>query len=193
MPKITNLIKNEQSRCYGLDFLRFLSAYAVIMAHLVYAGTLSKDGDFLNYVNADKLPLFSENWIMHHLDVYLISNYSIALGQIGVMIFFLISGWLVPEMLMRYTRKNFIINRFFRIFPLVMFSSILTGLIINAFGVRQIGWLNILSSGTLLYELFDYGPINGVLWTLVIEIEFAILVFLVGKIDWLKFLQYFHL
>ena len=109
---------------------------------------------------------------------------TITLGSTGVILFYVLSGLVIAGSLVRGAKiesgtaalRSFWIKRFFRIYPLYIFSC-LAVLVLN----DQIR--NSLTTENLLYHIFglhclirDYhGAINGVLWTLSLEIQFYLL------------------
>jgi peptidoglycan/LPS O-acetylase OafA/YrhL len=97
-------------------------------------------------------------------------------GFMGVMVFFLISGYLITHVAQREDRFEFIVKRFFRIYPPLFFSIIL----VAAFGFYKNVYYkagDIFLAATLLnYFNIPQNPINGVAWSLVIEVLFYMLV-----------------
>lgn len=125
---------------------------------------------------------------------FLMSN--VGFGALGVIQFFFISGFVITMVAMRESRFEFIVKRFFRIFPPILFSLVL---IITAYDICHLthttrfidsnGWrLSVfpglyswddLSKGLFFKNLFLAGvDMNGVMWTLVVESTFYVLVFL---------------
>jgi len=106
---------------------------------------------------------------------YGLSVFSRGLGVLGVLLFFAISGYVVPSSL-RGTRvrgvKKFAIRRFFRLWPTFWLSLILIFLAdYNQFSVRQL-----LVGGTMFPSLFGVSAIGGHFWTLEVELIFYIIV-----------------
>jgi peptidoglycan/LPS O-acetylase OafA/YrhL len=100
---------------------------------------------------------------------------SVDVGRIGVVAFFLVSGFVIPYSI-RVDRPapigSFLIKRFFRIFPAYWLSiplGALTGWWIwgRAFSGRDFA-LNF----TLLHDLFGAKPAEGLYWTLLVELVF---------------------
>lgn len=101
-------------------------------------------------------------------------------GRLGVHVFFIISGFVIPLQLQRkrYTLKkfgNFQLNRFIRIYPTFLLCAFLAAVI------WKIQWIlvggippdlslgNILKNLTLTMKMFGGSMYIGVLWTLTIE------------------------
>jgi peptidoglycan/LPS O-acetylase OafA/YrhL len=106
-------------------------------------------------------------------------------GHLGVVLFFLISGFIITHTSLRETRRSFAIRRSLRIFPPLAFATIVAGLLLllaNATGTELLGinagpfwhWL----AGSVLVDGFlPGGRAIDVTWTLVVEILFYTLTF----------------
>lgn len=102
---------------------------------------------------------------------------------LGVVMFFMCTGYFVPAMRKRYTRREFFVNRFFRIFPTLWVCMIFVGAIAFLSQGIQFSLLQYITSGLLLHQLFHVVPIMSLLWTLVIEFVFYLLSMLFDHID----------
>jgi peptidoglycan/LPS O-acetylase OafA/YrhL len=102
---------------------------------------------------------------------------SINAGRIGVVAFFAISGFVVPfsiKLTHRYPVREFLLKRFFRIFPAYWLSI--------PFGVLTTYWLwnrhfsvsELLVNLTMLEYVFDVRPAIGLYWTLAVEFVFYV-------------------
>ncbi|HEY2673131.1 MAG TPA: acyltransferase family protein, partial [Rugosimonospora sp.] len=60
----------------------------------------------LQHLLADEFPAY-QRWTYHHVD----------LGRIGVVAFFLVSGYVIPLSLTGQTLRTFATRRFFRLYP----------------------------------------------------------------------------
>jgi peptidoglycan/LPS O-acetylase OafA/YrhL len=153
-------------RLHFLDVLRGVAALAVFFAH---AG-----GALFPGFNDIAFSLFD-------------------LGNFGVVLFFLCSGYIIPVSLERQgSLRIFWARRFFRLFPLYWLS--ITLVLINgytmdwrgfpaSFFANPLGYLA--ANTTMLQTLFGYPHMIGLAWTLMFEILFYIIVsaqFLVGLI-----------
>ena len=101
-------------------------------------------------------------------------------GHLGVILFFLISGYIITHTSLRETVRTFTIRRVLRIFPPLIVATIvafLLWLVARASGTDLIGinggsvwhWL---SGGVLLDGFSPEGRVIDVTWTLVVEILF---------------------
>lgn len=102
------------------------------------------------------------------------------LGQIGVPFFFLASGFVVTPIALRQGHGRFVVNRLFRIYPLLAFAillaaaALLVGLSVIETGPRgTVSPLSVLSNITLVnYLQHPQTVLLGVTWTLVVEVIF---------------------
>ena len=100
--------------------------------------------------------------------------WSVDFGRIGVVCFFLISGFVIPFSFSTEegALKKFVIRRFFRLYP-VYWASIAIALITafflsgNIFGIKTV-----LANITMLQKFFSEQHIQGLYWTLQVEVIF---------------------
>ncbi|PRN01369.1 acyltransferase family protein [Aliarcobacter cryaerophilus] len=106
----------------------------------------------------------------------------------GVPIFFIISGYLIPMSFDKLSLRNYFINRFLRIYPGLYVNLIISIIILFVFGqlndisfIDFIAWLFAQTTFIQFYNLSDFrgfgvGVINGVVWTISVEVIFYIMV-----------------
>ncbi|MBY0572436.1 MAG: acyltransferase [Undibacterium sp.] len=110
---------------------------------------------------------------------------TLQLGPLGVAIFFLISGFVIPLSLEKMRVREFLIARFFRIFP-TYWVCLSIGILVVFFSSRYWGKAIFWNEKTLLTnlffvnELFGETSIDMVNWTLSIELKFYLLVALLA-------------
>jgi peptidoglycan/LPS O-acetylase OafA/YrhL len=97
--------------------------------------------------------------------LYAAMKYTFDLGQVGVVVFFLISGWIIPQSIGRGAQV-FWIRRLFRLYPLYWFSILLLS------GALPV----VLINATMLQGLVGVPPINPGAWTLTVEVLFYVAV-----------------
>jgi len=108
-----------------------------------------------------------DTWLLYVSDNYL--NF----GTLGVGLFFLISGYVVPQSILNPTKKpiiRFVISRTFRLFPAYWVSMIFAYLIFH------IGSRDLLANATMHQRFFGIQDALGVYWTLQIELVFYYLI-----------------
>lgn len=115
--------------------------------------------------------------IYHYAEYIGYVDYFLVLGT-GVDLFFIISGFVFARQIYQGTDKfsAFVIRRFFRIYPLYLFSLLIALWLIektNDYWWIFIKHLFFLGTTKSYYEAMFF---NGVYWTLCVEIEFYLLV-----------------
>ncbi|XRQ12203.1 acyltransferase family protein [Actinomadura welshii] len=112
-------------------------------------------------------------------------------GMYGVLVFFLVSGYIIPASLERRGNvRNFWIGRFFRIYPLLLVTCLLAvlpfllGMLGLRAGLEQYSPATaVLAHLTMLQDLLNVPNAMNVLWTLSYEMAFYLLIvalFVVG-------------
>lgn len=168
-----------------LDLLRLTSVILVMYGHLVMVGGFAPavpgilSDDF-------KGPILSG--ATNGLDGLesILARVGTQTGILGVVLFFLITGYLMPMMMDRYSRLGFLVNRFFRIFPALLVSTLV--LVAWLYVTQGITFtpLSVLSSVTLTNAFTGAVPVMTILWTLVIEVIFYACSALVGRFTFSK-------
>jgi peptidoglycan/LPS O-acetylase OafA/YrhL len=102
-------------------------------------------------------------------------------GPFGVALFFIISGFVIPFSLTRLSTTGFALGRFFRIWPVYVVGFTITllavGLSTNRFGTA---WPYPVRDVAVHYvpglrDLLGTSAIDGIVWTLEIEVKFYLL------------------
>lgn len=178
-----------KKRLAPLDLLRLVSVLLVMYAHFVSVGTFAPEIPSIIKPGV-LLPLAeSTAWRFWLFDSFLIEVFSTQAGILGVSMFFMITGYLMPTMLERYSRVEFLMNRAWRIFPVLVTGTLLIGLFL---------WLgqgiifpvsSYLASWTLTYSLLHLPPVAGVLWTLIVEVLFYFVACMTGRFTVYKLLM----
>lgn len=136
---------------YALDLLRFLAALAVAVHHW--------------------------GWVAP-MDVKILSLYPGKIdryGNLGVELFFLISGFVILMSARQASLREFIVARMVRLYPAFLICCTLTALIwtIDPLGPT---WAQYIVNLTMFPRLSGVTPMDGVYWTLVLEAKFYILI-----------------
>jgi peptidoglycan/LPS O-acetylase OafA/YrhL len=116
--------------------------------------------------------------------------YSWMLGRIGVIIFFMISGFVIPYSLYNKSIKQFVISRFFRLYP-AYWLSIIAVIAVSGFVTLR----ELLTNITMFQKLFGSEDLIGVYWTLQIELFFYFIcaaLFYFGYLYKDKIIAYFY-
>ena len=171
-------IRNMAETATRVDFansLRGLAAISVLVSHYIGGFWLTRGG-IANVIFAPVLPAET---LTPDLSYALFSIYPIVdWGVLGVAIFFLVSGFVIPFSLLKNTGLSFAANRLFRIVPTYVagfsFTILALWLSINYW---QLEW-PFSTSEVLIHAipglrgLCQSRPIDYVVWTLEIELKF---------------------
>jgi peptidoglycan/LPS O-acetylase OafA/YrhL len=139
-------------RLAHIDSMRAIAAFLVLWVHV--------SGSFLRLGP-------SGAW-MHDLAG------RINMGRIGVVMFFAISGFVVPfsiKLTHPHPIREFLLTRFFRLYP-AYWLSIPLGIFANWLWSRPFTWPMLAVNLTMLEYIFDVDPIIGLYWTLAVEFVF---------------------
>jgi peptidoglycan/LPS O-acetylase OafA/YrhL len=142
-----------------LDLLRFCAAAAVVAYHYTYQPVL-------NGVVSDNafwpLPVASR------------------FGYLGVTLFFMISGFVILWSSQARTSGEFAISRIARLFPSFWICVLITTLVVNAAGGPEpISPRTMVLNLTMVPGRLGVPYVDGVYWTLLVELKFYILIFVV--------------
>jgi len=145
------------NRVYALDGMRFFAAMSVVLYHYTFAGYLSSQMTLLNFKD------FGDTF---------------KYGFLGVELFFMISGFVI---LMTAQNKNiisFVTSRITRLYPAFWVSVTLTALVIVLAGGERysVDLKQYLINLTMISDIFHVKYIDGVYWTLLMEIKFYLLI-----------------
>lgn len=142
--------KLQPSRLEWVDALRGLAAISVVLLH--FLETEFRDTEtFQSFENVFNL------------------------GKFGVVLFFCISGFVIPRSIKRTAPApliHFWISRFFRLYPAYWLSMVAALLFLSAPYTLP----KVLANVTMMPKLFGMGDLVGVYWTLQIELIFYLLV-----------------
>lgn len=151
------------ARLTSLDLLRFVAALAVVFYHFVGQTTWVKPwGDG---VTADEV--FPQASRFAHY------------GHYGVQLFFAISGFVILMSAQGRTVRQFAASRISRLFPAYWASVILTGVVLAVLSTgsfHAIAVRTVLINTTMLEFGMGVHQVDGVYWTLWVELMFYIII-----------------
>ena len=164
----------QKDRIEFANALRGLAACSVVVSHLLTSFWL--DPPVVSFLTGMPQSQFETPAFARVLGALPISW-----AAFGVGLFFVISGFVIPFSLLRYDARAFLIGRAFRIYP-----TYWVGLTIAAFmlwlGVHVVGGTMPFNAHELAVHYFPplrailfSKPIDGIVWTLEIEIFFYLL------------------
>jgi len=152
--------KTNNIRLPLLDLLRFLAAFSVMLMHVLQRGF--ENDKFYNFSFGVLSDAFKYNYL-------------------AVNLFFLISGYVILLTAQNRTLKQFFVSRFLRLYPAYWLACTLSFLV-SYFLLQDIFQPTVsryISNMTMLNGFFGIGYIDGVYWTLLVELKFYILTMLV--------------
>jgi peptidoglycan/LPS O-acetylase OafA/YrhL len=162
----------RQSRIQEIDLLRFLAALAVVLYHYTFRGVTASEQSIMPYPWLAPVAMY---------------------GYLGVNLFFLISGFVILMTASSGSLKSFFTSRVSRLYPAFWACCTVTFLAILAIGApRHTATLTqYLVNMTMLSEFFGVQPIDGVYWSLFVEIKFYAMVAMVLAIRKINHAQRF--
>src|SRR5262249_38488070 len=120
-------------------------------------------GVLLQHLLADEFPAY-QRWTYHHLD----------LGRVGVVAFFLVSGYVIPLSLAQQTLRTFLLRRFFRLYP-AYWLALAAYLALHFAAIhRQIGTPGLILNVFMVHGVIGIASALPPSWTLSIELIFYI-------------------
>ena len=155
----------EDQRFLFLDYLRVFAFASVLVGHK-FQNTL------IGFQNSPDLHVVLRGLLAV---VSVFTEY----GGAGVIVFLLVSGYIITYAVQREDATIFLVKRFFRIYPLYVLSVVSELLFRYAFlGDFNINFWHLLSTITLTGDLFGVQyALAGVEWTLRLEVLFYAFVF----------------
>lgn len=161
-------------RINEIDLLRFLAALSVVFFHYAFRGYAADDMTIMPYP-----PLAN------------IAKY----GYLGVDFFFMISGFVILMTVADGSFRNFFISRVVRLYPAFWVCCTITFIVTKLFGApRYVATTTqYLINMTMLSGPAHVSAIDGVYWTLIVELTFYALVAAVLAVGRLRQIQHFLL
>lgn len=151
--------KSSKKRIYQIDLFRFIAALGVMFYHYTSLYRIKPPGG--SYFRP--FPEISE-----------ITKF----GYLGVDLFFIISGFVIILSIQKASFIRFMKSRITRLYPAYWFCLTLTFLVILIWGGvhYQATILQYLVNGTMLQGFTRFPNVDGVYWSLYVELKFYLLV-----------------
>ena len=164
-------MNKKNTRFYEIDFLRFVAAIAVVLFHYMFRGFAQGGYNPISYAPFDQYAQY---------------------GYLGVHLFFMISGFVILLTAMKRDVIQFVISRIVRLYPAFWAGVTFTAIMIVFFGgeLFSVSFPQYLSNLSMIDGFLGVEPIDGVYWTLLVEIKFYTLIFIlllfkrIENIDW---------
>jgi peptidoglycan/LPS O-acetylase OafA/YrhL len=172
---MTEKILALKNRLIFLDLLRIFAFTSVLVGHKFY--------DVL-----DNLSKNQEHHLTFKFIFFEIVKTACWGGGAGVVVFFLISGYIITLVLKTEHTKSFLIKRIFRIYPLYIFAVLLEAFLDHLLNQTAYPPLSVLIPRLLLLGDVFGTPyaLNGVEWTLRIEVLFYAFMAFFKAVGWMN-------
>jgi peptidoglycan/LPS O-acetylase OafA/YrhL len=143
-------------RLYQIDLFRFIAAFMVVLFHYTYRGFIANSS------------------ILEFAFLGSIFKY----GYLGVDLFFMISGFVIYMSIENSNLLDFIKSRIVRLYPAFWICVTITAFVIYLFGgyIFSVNLKQYLANLTMLNGFFGIKNVDGVYWTLLLEIKFYLLI-----------------
>lgn len=152
---------HAKSRIVFLDYLRIFAFVSVLVGH-----------KFSTYL----VPLSNDPTV--HSSVRTLASWVLPLvtgGGVGVVVFFLVSGYIITHVLQSEVTTEFLVKRAFRIYPLY-FVAVLMEYTMHVLYGSPVSIGALISQLLLIGDLFNTPPaLAGVEWTLRVEVMFYLI------------------
>lgn len=150
-----------------LDLFRFSAAIMVLLYHFTASG-------IGNTAHDDRYNLIATNTLIPWV------TEASRFGFLGVNLFFMISGFIIFVSAASRSAVDFAVNRAIRLYPTYWLSIIFTLIVLYGFlGMDfSLPLTNILANLTMVQPYLGVRHLDAVYWTLVVELHFYFLVFL---------------
>jgi len=166
-------MSNNDHRIVFLDWLRIFSFVSVLAGHKFY----------------EQLTILSLDNSIHaslRMLIQLILPFC-ASGGAGVVVFFLVSGYIITHVLQKEHHSEFLIRRFFRIYPLYIFAVLLETCFAIVIDHAPISFHTLIPQLLLIGDFFSTPlALNTTEWTLRIEVLFYALMFTLSYLKVIK-------
>lgn len=161
----------KNNRLFELDALRGIAALAVVVYHYFY-----------RYNELHNRPDEIISWVYF--------------GKYGAQFFFIISGFVIYWTLSRVKKPfDFLISRFSRLYPVYWVAVIITFSIVAITGLpgKEVSIYEALCNLLMFHEYFKIPHVDGVYWTLTVELTFYFWIFILYLCRQLKRAEYWML
>ena len=164
-------------RIWFAQLLRGLAALLVMYRHLAVAFWANNAhlAPFAGVAALDAVPR-----LPHLALTRLGAKAGVSSGPLGVAVFFLISGFVIPFSLQRLRPGAFLLQRIFRLYPTYAIGLAFTCAVMAAYAAwhgtpYHVRWIDYLGHVSLCRDWFGMRGIDGIVWTLEVELKFYLI------------------
>lgn len=166
-----------RDRIWFAQLLRGVAAFIVLYRHL-FVGFWIANVPVAAF--AGVLPLPGTHDLPHHALTRVLDPIGISGGPLGVGLFFLISGFVIPFSLDRLGPLQFLIQRFFRLYPTYAVGLAVTCAVVGLYSAThdvpyKIRFSTYLKNASLCRDWLKGHGIDGIVWTLEVELKFYLI------------------
>ena len=171
----------KSERIDSLNSLRGIAAACVVISHF-YGLFWTKSDVISGFI---KVPYSVNGITPTYISWFKFHEYA-DWGMFGVALFFLISGFVIPFSISKTSTKDFVKSRFMRIWP-VYAAGLSISLLVLLTSVGATNWPFPLSHVIIHYlpglrDILGTTNIDGIIWTLEIEVKFYLICILIAPL-----------
>jgi peptidoglycan/LPS O-acetylase OafA/YrhL len=156
------------ARFYGIDLLRFVAAFVVVLFHYTFRGTAAGGQSLVGFPTL---------------------GIAFRYGFLGVHLFFMISGFVIFMTALNRPPRGFVISRLVRLYPAFWFCCTATFVVTLLLGAGRfrVTTPQYLANMTMVPTLLGKPFVDGVYWSLLVEIKFYAMVFVLAVLGQLAY------
>lgn len=124
------MIQNNTKSLWFIQSLRAIACLIVVLTH--YLGLVYSTDKAAGLLRIEPLipPSIPHLWYQYLFDILTYASPNIQIVNFGLGLFFLISGYIIPFSTKNQTPKEFLIRRFFRLYPTLIVCLTITIILI---------------------------------------------------------------
>lgn len=171
-------MENTKNKIWFLHLLRGVACLMVLYSHIFQLFWIKYNDLKMFWQGSDLLINVSDVFICRVNEI--INNFHVQFRMLGVALFFLISGFVIPISLEKTKGIPFLIQRMTRIYPVYVIGLLILScsMLVYCFYTKQhwqYGLKSIILNASLFKDWSNVPTMDGINWTLEIELKFYIL------------------
>lgn len=156
-------------------FAKFIAAFLVSWGHFVTSGTFATELHDAGITGLAVPLLPKEEHVLWYPDMTLILKLGVPLASVGVVLFFLASGFLTPELQKKYNGQeipHLLLSRMAKIYPCTMVCTVLIGLVLFVGQGVSFPMSRYLNTALVAQTWTHSAPITSIVWYLMVLMFF---------------------